>query len=457
MATLFSTEFGIPPETLTNKGVFNVFVDKDSPFFINIKRLQNCDIPEFSNSYEKINERFRQIGVLLKKAKPGDKIYKAALSKFDFPEVNGINLGFSEGTHGAGFGLRLRKQIIKDAYEIIQSGSEQPEIFHLVSLFEDNVGPDRLSDMIARIIYQDIVAYSQRIYAELEINERTHPNYQFRDGLPINPYKKCYLLLLPETILHELPIARCWDDIDRVCSENAAIRAEINEAIGEEWSKLHSTEKKAYLREQVFKDPAKAERIITAYKEDSVDEINVFRNIKYIEDYLISTYQFPESKSQTSYDASLEILDHFKKWVELHRGNTVIQGVSQKPTEKIVQHLIHAVALSYCKTFNWDFSPETDSGRGPVDFKVSRGTDKTVIEVKLTSNQQCVHGFETQIEEYAKAENTSNKIFVIVNTGANSGRIQSVRKKQEEMLTRGLSPATIVEIDAIPKQPASKY
>jgi len=37
------------------------------------------------------------------------------------------------------------------------------------------------------------------------------------------------------------------------------------------------------------------------------------------------------------------------------------------------------------------------SGRGPVDFKISRGEDKTVIEIKLTSNNDCLHGFEVQI------------------------------------------------------------
>ena len=55
-------------------------------------------------------------------------MYKEAVKRFDFPEVNGINLGFSSGTHGAGFGPMLREQIIKDAYEIIQSGSEQAHI-----------------------------------------------------------------------------------------------------------------------------------------------------------------------------------------------------------------------------------------------------------------------------------------------------------------------------------------
>ena len=143
-------------------------------------------------------------------------------------------LGFSSGTHGAGFGSMLRAQIIKDAYEIIHSGSEQPEIFHLVGLFEENVGPDRLSDMVARIIYSDIVAYSKRIYRTLDISPETYPEYIFEDGIVVNPYKGIKLLLLPVELLHELPIARCWDDIDRVCRENDAIRAEINDIVGAE-------------------------------------------------------------------------------------------------------------------------------------------------------------------------------------------------------------------------------
>lgn len=223
MAILFSKEFNIMPERIAELGVFDVFLDVDSPFFINVKRLQQCTIPEFMESYDKVNRRFGEIGMLLQRATPGSKLYNAAYARFDFSEVNGINLGFSSGKRGAGFGPQLRAQIIKDAYEIIQSGSTQPEIFHLVSLFEDNVGPDRLSDMIARIIYSDITNYSRRIYAELGINAENFPHYRFSDGLLINPYKKCHLLLLPECIVHELPIARCWDDLDRVCAENDAI------------------------------------------------------------------------------------------------------------------------------------------------------------------------------------------------------------------------------------------
>ena len=40
-----------------------------------------------------------------------DKMYKSAIKLFKFSEVNGINLGFSESEHGAGFGEKLRKQV----------------------------------------------------------------------------------------------------------------------------------------------------------------------------------------------------------------------------------------------------------------------------------------------------------------------------------------------------------
>ena len=457
IAVLFSSKFNIPKETLEEIGVFDVFLDEDSSFFINIKRLKECGVLEFAGSYEKINDYFREIGLLLKSSTPGSKLYNAANKKFYFPEVNGINLGFSSGKYGAGFGPKLRAQIIKDAYEIIQSGSENPEIFHLVSLFEDNVGPDRLSDMIARIIYEDIVAYTKRVLEELGINQKTHPEFIFRDGLVANPYKSRWLLLLPECILSELPIARCWDDIERVCSENDAIREEVNQEIGNAWGTLSTPERKKHLREQVFKQPEKLQRVIKAYQEFAAPDFNKFRNPEYVANYLTDTYQLPDSTCTDSYSASMDIIENFKHWVEFHRGSSVINGKSAKPSEKLVQTLIYAVGQMFCKKFNWDFIPETDGGRGYVDFKISRGNDKTVIEVKLTSNQQCEHGLEVQIEEYAKAEETDKKIFVLVDTGSCSYRVKSVQTKHDEMIAKGMSPATVIVVDAVPKDPASTY
>ena len=62
--------------------------------------------------------------------------------------------------------------------------------------------------------------------------------------------------------------------------------------------------------------------------------------------------------------------------------------------------------------------------QSPVDLKFSRGQDITIIEVKLSSNAQYMHGYEIQVEEYAKAEQTDNIIYVLVDVG-NSGRMKS--------------------------------
>ena len=60
-------------------------------------------------------------------------------------------------------------------------------------------------------------------------------------------------------------------------------------------------------------------------------------------------------------------------------------------------------------------------------------------------------------EEYAKAENTNNKIYMLVVVGNHKKRIQNVIDKHREMLEKGLSPAKLYIIDAVPKIAASKY
>ena len=87
------------------------------------------------------------------------------------------------------------------------------------------------------------------------------------------------------------------------------------------------------------------------------------------------------------------------------------------------ERLIHLGAKHYIKTNNLDMSFEPDAGRGPADFKMSRGDDITVCEVKLSSNTQYLHGYLVQIEEYALAEGTKQRVFVFVDIG-NPGRLK---------------------------------
>ena len=255
---------------VSNVGVFDALLDKDSNFFINIIRLKSTVVPEFAEAYKHVNSYFSEIATLLSAADApdkSDKMYREARKRFTFHEVNGINLGFSKSSYGAGWGSVTSDQVLADAYQIIKKGSSQPEIFHLVNLFEENVAGDRLSDMIATIIEPHIIAYTKRMMAELDITPSTRPYMRWRkDGLIKNPFCNYPILLLPEDILHELPIAKDWYEVADVILKNEAIRREISAEIGEEWQKWASTRQKSYLKQHIFLEPDICERVIEGYK-----------------------------------------------------------------------------------------------------------------------------------------------------------------------------------------------
>jgi hypothetical protein len=56
-----------------------------------------------------------------------------------------------------------------------------------------------------------------------------------------------------------------------------------------------------------------------------------------------------------------------------------------------------------------------NNGRGPVDFKVSRGArDQTLVEFKLASNPQLERNIENQVAVYEKANRTTQSYKVIL-------------------------------------------
>ncbi|USD79105.1 hypothetical protein M5E03_18655 [Bacillus safensis] len=448
-------------------GVFDPLMDIDSNYFINIKRLKETNIPEFKESYSKINKRFKEIGILLANSKiSSDRLYQRALQLFDFPEVNGIGLGYSNNEHGSGFGPKLRKQIIKDAKQIIDSGVKEPEIFHLVGLFERNVGPDRISDMIACIIEDDIIAYTKRINKELSINSSKYSKFEFVNELLINPYKKSPLLLLPKEVLHEIPIARDWDDIDKVCNEINNIRLEINEVIGNKWSKMSIGYKKDFLRDFFISNPSHLMETITKYRSASVKPYDFKKDAKgehivaKIANNLPKNYPIQIQQQSTTfetYQIAQVICNKFKDLIENNKVSELLYYGGKPRPEKIVQRAFFCVADSYCNAFNIGISPETDSGRGPVDFKFERSyEDRTIVEIKLTSSSSQIHGIETQIQEYGKAEKTSKMIYLAVHNGGPQKRIDDLKSFYLSNKAKKGCPELII-VDATPKDSASKY
>lgn len=86
-----------------------------------------------------------------------------------------------------------------------------------------------------------------------------------------------------------------------------------------------------------------------------------------------------------------------------------------------------------------------NDGRGPADFKISRGSDdKTIVEFKLAKNTHLRRNLEKQAEIYQRASDAEHAIKVIVYFTA-----EELEKVQRILVDLGLAASPdIVLIDA---------
>ena len=149
----------------------------------------------------------------------------------------------------------------------------------------------------------------------------------------------------------------------------------------------------------------------------------------------------------SSYEGAHKIILIFKDWVENNGGWKDIQYCNSRYTEKAIHRWMQLGAKTYLEDHNLDMNCETNVGVGQEDIKISRGNDKTIIEVKLSSNPNCNHGYEKQLPRYAKAEHTKNMIFVLL----------LVDERKWNLTKRTDDDPDIVVIDARQQKSASKF
>lgn len=115
-----------------------------------------------------------------------------------------------------------------------------------------------------------------------------------------------------------------------------------------------------------------------------------------------------------------QICQQFKKLVEENGLCELLYDNNKKNAkhERAAQQLFFGIADSYCTANNIDLTRESNVGRGPVDFKLSKGSiEKVLVEVKLTSNEQLKHGIETQLPIYMAQEKTQKAIYLVIDNG----------------------------------------
>ncbi|EMF1900969.1 hypothetical protein MWG95_24885 [Klebsiella variicola] len=467
-----SSYFNIPSSMLDQLDVVDVLLESDTLLFIDPMLLPESKHTEMSvDADTKYINTFTNIIKLLKASRvqnDSDVAWKAAKKLFSFSEIGWTCLGYGSSAKGSGFGPHLVNTTMNTAYQIITMDIDDPDLFMVMSLFEEGIGADRISDMTTNIIFESLVKFSERVNATLKIPTK---QFSFKGNIytaPHNPLTNKPLILVPRDVVRDLPISTDWSGAVSTMRENTDLRDRINTNIGKllasmtqkekAEAKRRALEKKEYFEDllELIKDVEKEPYDFEADKNGELFWLRLASSIDKQHPFNLSKFNKKLTLDEVEKLVD-EILTQFKDLIENKGLWKEMWADDKKPRkEKAAQRLLFAVAHSYCKANDLDISPEADSGNGPVDFKVSQGFEqKVLVEVKLSSNGKLLHGYEKQLEIYKNGDDTDRAFFVIVDIGHLGEKYQKVQQARVSAVNEGLRASKIIHIDAQQKDSAS--
>lgn len=441
-------------------GAFDPVLDTDTRLFIDPHLLKYSEIEEFKNSYEKLQSHFISIAKLLTASdEKGDVFWNAADKLMIWPEVKGLCIGYSsKGTSGSGIGPELRERLLKTAKVIIDKGKNDPELFELVGLFEKDFGPDRISDMTANVIKEDLKGFTLRILACLNVDYKKILKISEEHGLPINPYTGELIYLVPLSLLRDLPTVLDWSNRDVISVESDEIRQKLNKDIGHSWRAATYNLSKENLKQFIFDYPELIDDLIAKYttkapmpydfKSDRSGEYLWFPAAKE------ATSQFPlrlKLSANPSIDEVenlvLSICEKFKELIENNGWEKLLYDSDNHPKHEVASQLLfYGIADLYCEMNQVMIARESDSGRGPVDFKFGTNKENSVlVEIKKSTNTSGLKkGIIKQLPTYMKSEGSKRAIYVVIDVGLTKAAIKNLQ--EINTLTNG-SAIRIINID----------
>jgi hypothetical protein len=104
---------------------------------------------------------------------------------------------------------------------------------------------------------------------------------------------------------------------------------------------------------------------------------------------------------------------------------------------------------------SFDVNAEVNNGRGPVDFKVSKGRrDMSLVEFKLASNTGLKRNLEHQVKIYERANATDKSIKVILHF--NEAELDKVMSILRALKLEGREDIVLIDASNEDKVSASK-
>jgi len=444
----FSDFFNVDEDIIESYGAVNISLINDMPLFVDPFLLFNSQKPEYQQIHAEI---IRYLLFLQQQAGRYDTPPKGMLpSWYLFSEVRQTWLGFSlDGNRGRGLGRDFALNLFLGLRTIFKEfGKERiTKSSHLekLCLISPLVGRDKISDFTTNFAKKYILDYTTKFAQEnLSPSQcrtvsvpRVEFNYEtktWRSKEYSLPYcNGDYVLLTPRDLLTRDDTFINREDMVRNLQsiapsiEDAALRFELNQYFAEVLSKkqkeLSRTVKNQIATELIRTHPELIDYYIK-YKEDNeekatsisiqaVQEVKMLFNTQLQElAQCLNTHTGFYKISANSHDEAFQRVQFLKDVIENMDGYRLFY-LNGHPLKRENDLQIMYRLVWYATDF--DVNREVNNGRGPVDFKISKGSqDTTLVEFKLASNPKLKRNLENQVEVYKKANGTDCAIKVIL-------------------------------------------
>lgn len=443
MHIYFSDVFEVAPTLIEKYGAFNISLITDLPLFIDPFLLFNSKKPEYQKLHEGIIQylRFLKDRAIVTALNPG-----LLNAWYRFPEVKQNYLGFCvNGNTGSGLGKQfadslhsnLQNLFTNFGQETVTKGSHLEKL----CLIKDRVGKDNISDFTTNLIKGFLLEYTQA-FAVKNIDAKFRKRFAIQrvsfnydtgswqpDTFDLPVWRDDYVLLTPKDILtkddiwiNKHDLLEEYDSIPNSIS-NDALRAQVNQYFKAVLPKNpKESERKEAARKTIVHFPELFDYYIR-HKEDNGSKAASASHLKVLESHQLYVEQFKDLveilAKQTGFygvpgnthDEARERINFLKDLIEKQDGYKLLYFKGEPIKRENDLQILYR--------FTWFASPsdvnrEVNNGRGPVDFKISRGSkDKTLVEFKLAGNSALERNLESQVEIYEQA-NDAKKSFKVI-------------------------------------------
>ncbi len=450
MATFFTDTFGINPEILDDYGAFDISIVNDLPLFIDPFLLFHSEKPDYQALHRQI---INYLIFLRDRAAEGQANIGALRNWYCFPEVKQNWLGFSTvGNGGSGLGIDFAQELHKNLNALFSDfGKEKiTESSHIekVCLIADGVGRDNISDFVTNLIQDFLYRYTEEFGKEHLAHDQVREviinraafNYTTetweRRKYVLPWLNGDHILLTPKDMLtrddnwiNRSDLIGKFEEIPTAITD-ATLRAAVSNYF---YRALAARKKPNKHPSRGERDEAAAETIrqfpalidyYIKFKEMRGDdaaqlstervlltELQFSKRLREILHPLLSQTDFYKIAGGTYAEAHTRLA--FLKHVIEDMGGWRIFYDDQGNAfgrERDLQILYRLV---------WFGTPsnvgaEANDGRGPVDFNISKGRNKTLVEMKLASNSRLEANLASQLEIYQLSADAERGIKAII-------------------------------------------